>query len=205
MRTDLTAPFCTEVYAYDYAGDSAGGGFGTFGGRLLGPTGLNAKRLYTAFTVWFSEGYVTHTNTGTEKLWYPFGTVNSSFGIAIPSGGTAAGPLVFSMGTQTGIGPSVNVQPSGAQTQKGVWNLVEIEMHQNSGASTTDGVLRVWLNGGLVWELTNLNYGGTAASPVWTQPRWDSTRGGGDSTVLTPPEGQTRKFSRFAVYASETL
>ena len=204
-RTDLTAPFSTAVYAYDYPGNDAGNGVGTIAGRLLGPATMSAKRLYTSFSVYFSEGYVTHTNTGTEKLWYPLGTVDSSFGIAIPSGGTAAGPLVFSMGTQTGIGPSVNVQPSGTQTQKGVWNLVEVEMHQNSGASTTDGVLRVWLNGEQVWELTNLNYGGTAASPVWTTPRWSSVRGGGASTVLTPPGGQTRKFSRLAVYASGTL
>jgi hypothetical protein len=202
-RTDSTAPYSTAVYAYDYPGDDAGNGVGVLGGTLTGPSTLAAKRIYTAFTLYLTANYVTHTNQ--EKMWYPLGTVNPALNLAVPSGGDAYGAAVWALQTQTGIGPGNVVQSSGAQVSKGLWHRVEVEMVQNTAASTTDGVLRVWLNGALVLQHTGVNYGGTNADPVFTTPRWASTRGGGASTVLTPPEGQGRRFSRFALYASTSM
>ena len=212
-KTDATAPGGDDVYEYTYPGNSAGNGSGVANpdgpGELStlysNATGIAARKMYVSFYVWFSENYVTHTNR--EKLFYPFKTAvaQPAIDIEIAPGSDAYGTMAFNIQTQSDVGPQNVSQTAGPFLTKGHHHLVEIEVVMNTTTNTTDGELRVWLNGTLVWTRTDLNYGGANAAPTLTTFRIDGTRGGGASSVLTPPEGQTRRFAYLSAHYSTTL
>lgn len=202
-KTDGSAPNTADVYEYSYPEGSLGAGVGVDGGLFFGTQSASWKRMYVCFDLWLSANYVTHTNQ--EKLWYPYGnTSNTSLNMAIPSGGTSEGIAAMAIQPQTDRGVQNVTSPTGF-IAKGEWQQIEVYMQQNT-PSSTDGVLRVWRNGTLVWEITSdLNYGNANSDPVFIGPRIASTRGGGDSTVPVPSGGMTRRFSRLACHYSTTL
>ena len=211
-QTDLASSFPPDIYTYSYPGNNAGNGVGAVGGTLNSlPEMTAAQQIYSCFDIWLSADYVVHTNE--EKTFYPIrqsslGQGASDLVLMPPSGsGSAAGPdAAVGINVQSNFGAAqFFIQSSGPYIAKGEWNRVEVLMKMNSAASTTDGVVQVWVNGTQVINRSDICWGGTGSSPFWKRYRMASTRGGGVSSVLTPAGGQTRKFSRWSCHYKDSL
>lgn len=65
---------------------------------------------------------------------------------------------------------------------RGVWTKIEAYVKSSTTNTSRDGIVRWWINGVLVGNYTNLNYGGTAGINEWV---WSETWDGGVSPVPT--------------------
>lgn len=197
-----------NVFRTSYPGNSAGNGAG---GAMIVANITGQRRFYLRLRAYFSPGYVVHSNNGTEKFFYPRGAGGASdpsIGICYPETGAGSGPS----GTRIGIGiiPQTvqgdgNFRPAESSPVwmgKGVINAVELFLQMNT-AGQANGVFRAYINGVLHHERTTLQYT-TDAAGVWNIFRMDGTRGGGASSVLTPPGGQTRDYDYMAVWGATT-
>ena len=57
---------------------------------------------------------------------------------------------------------------------RGVWTKIEAYVKSSTTNTSRDGIVRWWINGVLVGNYTNLNYGGTAGINEWVwSETWD--------------------------------
>jgi hypothetical protein len=206
--TDPSAPFGPHVFEAFYPGNHAGNGGG--GGHLLGPNGQQWRRVYFSLMMWVPSDYSTHSNG--EKFFYPVVVTpnqptQSSYLEWRPIGDdTPNGPRFgFNLITQTSNFPTQRHSPppsTAARVTKGKWTRIEAYCIMN-GVGRSDGVVRAWIDGQLAVDFTNVRFSGATAESVFEGIRFTGTRGGGASSVLTPPQGQVRRFSRLAFFASE--
>lgn len=222
--TVADAPYGPDVFEMTYPGNDAGNGTG--GARIIGPNcdgrsggssdptgecfeqGKRWTRIYTSMMVWVPANYSMHTNAGTEKWlynWTTDGTNRSA--LVIQWGALSAG----ANGPTFGLyfypqAPSLTVTPQTGTERvvKGQWNRLEVYIQLNS-PNKADGEYRAWINGQLVHSVSNFLYRNGSNQWYFDGILFDGTRGGGASSVLTPPEGQSRRYSRMAFYASEVL
>lgn len=82
----------------------------------------------------------------------------------------------------------------------GAWQLFEVYI-RNNDPLTSNGVLRVWRDGVLRGEYTNLRFHGDSFERGWNNPRFDATRGGGDDGFGPLPADQFRYLDRISHYA----
>lgn len=62
---------------------------------------------------------------------------------------------------------------------RGQWYHIEVQQQMNT-PGTADGILRVWIDGTLVMEYTDVTiYDGTATNPGWSMVDWEPVFGGG--------------------------
>lgn len=197
--TDSSAPWSPpDVVRIQYPGNDAGNG--ATGGWVYTGDSYAFKRMYMCIAVKFDSTYVTHTNG--EKLWYPTGTnsMATPANIYIPVGGTATGTDIrVSVAPQSTIGTQQFYQTAGPYIQKGQWQMVEHYFVMNT-PGVANGVWQAWINGTQVANESTVGYANLDS--VWQAARWTGTRGGGASTVLTPPEGQRRFYDRVAVWGA---
>jgi hypothetical protein len=205
---DPSAPFGPHVYEAWYPGNHAGNGGG--GGFLMGPNGQRWRRMYFSVMAWVPTTYSTHSNG--EKFFYPVVVtpgqpIQSSYVEWRPIGDdTPNGPRFgFNLITQTSNFPTQRHSPppsTAARVTKGQWTRIEVYCVMNS-VGRNDGVLKAWINGQLAADFTAVRFSGATAESVFENIRFSGVRGGGASSVLTPPQGQVRRFSRLAFFASE--
>ena len=199
------APHASTAFETRYAGNDAGNGVG--GAKLQTPETSSWTKMCFALAMWVPSNYVIHSNT--EKFFYP---------LTLQGGVVSAFPINWAPGWQPGSGPSASTfgfgyapspgagfefQTGTARVTKGQWATVEFFMQMNT-PNTSDGVLKIWVDGAVAENKTDMRYFNGAAQAVWRAMRFDGTRGGGASTVLTPPGGQVRRYNRLAFYASDT-
>lgn len=65
---------------------------------------------------------------------------------------------------------------------RGVWTKIEAYVKSSTTNTSRDGIVRWWINGVLVGNYTNLNYGGTAGINEWV---WSETWDGGVNPLPT--------------------
>jgi hypothetical protein len=192
--TDATAPFGPNVFETVYAGNSYGNGTG--GAKIFDQGGRNWRRIYYSLMMFIPNNYVVHSNE--EKFWYPLvrtGTTMTGFMMSFWPG---ENEIVWKIYSEPGTSDWIM---TGARVQKGRWTNVEVFMELNTPGNK-NGVLKVWVDGQVSVDRTNILYYHGAVQGVIDGIRFDGTRGGGTATVPTPPEGQVRKYNRLAFFAS---
>ena len=199
--TDGTAPYNSTVLETPYAEGSLGGGVGV--GSLSGPEDQGWKRIYFAQMVWFSSNYSMHTNE--EKYFYPL--------VASPGNPNEGyGNIDFSLvGSQTANGTQFGFKWYGqlsSATQghitKGQWCKVEMNLVMST-LGNADGVLQIWVDGVQAMNSSTIAYSLEDTAATFLGMRFDSTRGGGNSSFAVPSGGQVRRFDRLALYASTSF
>lgn len=185
-----------NVYRTSYPEGSAGDGAG--GSTIEGDNGLSLKRIYGFARAYFSPNYVVHDLNGSEKFWYPVvrqvggGVITSSaFTIGYPDSPTS-GNIRLHLGPQTDRGPQSIDQAAGPYIIRGQINTVEWYSIMNT-PGLSDGVWQSWINGQLVVDRADINYG-NGVNAAWVGPRFTGTRGGGASSVLVPAGGMYRDY-----------
>lgn len=206
------APYGPDVFEQVYPGNDAGNGYG--GARIFGPNcdgragecyrqGKRWTRVYMSMMVWVSPNYSMHTNPGTEKWMYNWTTDGTNrLALVIQWGALNAG----ANGPTFGLyfypqAPSLEVTPQtgSGRVVKGQWNRLEVYIQLNS-PNTANGEYRAWINGQLVHSVSNFLYRNGSSQWYIDGILLEGIRGGGASAVLTPPEGQVRRYSRMAFY-----
>ncbi len=219
--TDATAPYkpagsspnCTDI---GYVEGGAGNGF--CDSVISGTAPQTWVRAYFAMSMLVSPNYVWHSNA--EKFFYPnFETAGrdtkaTSIGWRLA---TTDNPNSAVCGWEADC--QVPAQPSGtsyvlqsdanpARMQKGVWQKVEVYVQVNTPGNG-DGVLRIWVDGVIAIEKTDMRYTPStyfdAPQSTIRAAKFEGVRGGGASTVLVPTGGMYRRFDRLAFYASSSF
>jgi len=185
----------THVFQQYYPGNNAGNGYG--GSLLEEPQGKRYTQLYVAISVYVPTDYVIHTNG--EKFLYLRNNCSgcsqsSSIINWVPWGdGETATSDTWSL-----YHWDVTTQPNGPnRLTKGRWNRVEMWLKANTPGNA-DGELTAWINGVLAWHKTGISWRASSSQVYWEGLRFDGTRGGGTSRVLTPAAGQSRFYGRVA-------
>jgi hypothetical protein len=84
--------------------------------------------------------------------------------------------------------------------------LVEGYVVMNTPGNS-DGLLRVWIDGGLAFEATGLAFTSAdqTVQPYIGYARFSGTRGGGASSTAVPIGGQYRRINRIAYYGGTSF
>jgi hypothetical protein len=134
-------------------------------------------RVYTAAWVKWSDPGVVHG--GNQKMWYYYHGADSSDGGLVtgffPGDASSA---IKPNGQPQGGSPGV-MEPAGNDPRlpvKGQWFLIETLAVMNT-ASASNGVYRIWLNGELLVDYSNVSYR-SAATP-WRECNLNWYFGGG--------------------------
>lgn len=209
-QTDMTAPYPGGIFATIYPGNHAGDG----GGGAVTATDLpaNTTELYFSLMARFvgsgGDPYATHTNG--EKFFYPtIGAANQSqlataMNFTVHS--TANGPeMAFAFNSQMNGGPATWLiyYTEGARVVKNEWSMIEMYCKLNTPGNS-DGIWNVWVNGVPATANTDMVYSNHPVQSHFLGRLFDGTRGGGTSSVLTPPGGQQRHYNRLTLYTRST-
>lgn len=194
------APWGNAAFETYYGGNDAGNGEG---GAKIWANGGPYRRMYFALSMWVSPDYSVHTNG--EKFFYPIVVTNGQ-----PTGSTcfewfltgseSARGATFSLGVDAQIGLGRIYQPQ-AKLRKGVWQTVEFYVVMNTPGKS-DGVWQAWIDGQMVVDRNDMRYSNASTQSLFEGMRFDGTRGGGPSEVLTPAGGQVRRYNRLAFFGS---
>jgi len=186
IRTDATAP-SGEGVAYGLlfnTGMVAGFGPGAVDEWSVAG-GSPFSRIYFDMLIKFAGG-----PNGDLSTWDFHGGVNKFLGFFGSGGGT--GNEMHGRGWGSGVGSTIDVQwlqqipvlrvllpntPNSPTLTVSQWHRVEIQMDLNNGS--TNGTLKLWLDGGLVLDYSDLNYGGGGFNIKHNSPTWGG--GGGPS------------------------
>lgn len=199
--SDPSAPYGSSVFETFYPGNHSGDGVG--GALLYGSQSNRWRRMYFSIMVWVPSNYVIHSNS--EKFFYPIITTNGSNTASAPvnwNGWGSSTHQIFGFTVTTGNPATTLIANRGAVVTKGRWTMIEMFLQLNS-PNAADGIWRAWVDGVPAADFSNVSYYGAATQSYFDGIRFDGTRGGGTSTVLTPPGGQVRRYNRLAFYASE--
>jgi hypothetical protein len=204
-------PDGTTFFRVKYAGNDAGDGYG--GAEIFTSIG-GWRRMYVAARVWVPTDYVIHTNE--EKFLYPKIHINGQqvahtiigwytrermYGAAQGHGASSS---TWGMGYNAQLGQGRRYQPNnGVWLQKGRWNLIEVEILVNQNGP--NGTLKIWVNGTQALFHQGVQFTQQEGQAVVGSLLISSIRGGGASTVLTPPDGQERRYSRLVVHGLPTM
>lgn len=198
------APGAT-VFATRYVGGSTGDGAG--GCRIIDAQSFAYAKLGVAMMIYVPSNYSIHSNG--EKFLYLFksgagGAVQLLLqwlleGSETPSGSTFGMEFTHDLSSYDNW-KFFNV--GSLRVPKDEWFQMEARFERNNPAGTANGIIRVWINGTLCMQHTNINYSaGSGTLATIDGIRFDGTRGGGASSEETPPEGQERLYGRLAWYA----
>ncbi len=202
-RVDPSAPNSPDVYDVTYAGNNAGDGYGA--GTLWGPERHQWRQVYFAMSLWLPANYSMHSNE--EKFFYPLVTTNGQhtsstiFGWYTTGSESPSSPT-WTLGGDAQLGSPRFYQSSNVKPRKGSWQKLEYYIVMNSPGQS-NGILRIWVNGDLAMDRSNMRYSNASTQSFFDGIRFATTRGGGASSALTPPEGQIRRYDRLAFFAGQ--
>jgi hypothetical protein len=199
--TDASAPYGSSVFETFYPGNDFGNGVG--GAKVYNQEGNNWRKVYFSMAMWVPSNYSIHSNG--EKFFYPLITTNGAITGSAPInfapivGGPSGSNFGFVMIPRPGS--VAEPQNGAAMVPKGQWAQVEFYMEMNTPGSS-NGVLKVWVNGQVATNRSDIMYSGASTQSVFDGIRFDGTRGGGVSNTPTPAGGQVRRYNRLAFYAA---
>jgi hypothetical protein len=165
-------------------------------GRIYTSANLGWRRFYTCFRHRFSATY--ECGTGYEKFIYPALSGGFTGQVPILNIARSGDGMRFAM-IRYEIEPFVI--PIGPRClERGVWQTVEVEWLLNT-ANTNDGIMRARVDGVLCVEVLGWRayQGAASAIDFW---RYDTTNGGGPSSIPAPPEGNRREIDRISLYGA---
>jgi hypothetical protein len=178
-----------------FPGNHAGDGVGPL---TMMVSGLNSRAHYMVTRMRYSPNYVFHTNS--EKLFYPVQNV------AGEGNWGAASLNVSGFGHLVGVSGPIQTAPVGEPKTApnvvpiGPWFTAEFFVELNTPGQA-NGTWQAWINGVRVMNVTNWRFSNNPTTQMlFTLARQDMTRGGGPSTILTPPEGVWVEVDRLAFY-----
>lgn len=143
--------------------------------------------IFAAFEAqWASDNPVSTSSGGNKHLIINF-SGGSRFIVNFDEGAAAGNWSIYGGTT----GSSDWGTSTGAYTL-GAWTIVELQLVKPTGPSTTDGILRLWVDDVLVLERTNLQYGGSVGSDFpagnFSNATWDASNNG--NHTADHPSGQ---------------
>jgi hypothetical protein len=176
LRTDATdAPVSSpSVLRAAYPAGYAGGSAPWVDTR---DTGLSDE-IYYAMALKLSANFEGHSSS-TNKI--NFVWINGTPTTFLSAEGSGSNDLELQLRLQNDPDPRArlvpNVGPSGVLA-RGVWHNIEVQMICNA-TGVADGVARVWLNGTLITEYTDVEYVATNQNwgDFYLQPVWGGTGG----------------------------
>jgi hypothetical protein len=201
--TDATAPYSPDKVARFVYPAGAADGFGT------GQRGVDVPddtvRVYTSFNIRLSSNYTVHPSN--QKIIYLFRTTDQSngsmvLGIRPGSGETdyTAGTLRWNMQTQTS--DATRYSNTGTPSLvRDTWYHVEMLAVMNTIAGTADGVFKVWVDGDLIFDYSNVLFTDTGGVMKWRDAAFDPYYGGNTPGHTIPSECYIYT-DNYTVYAS---
>jgi hypothetical protein len=188
--TDSTAPYSPDkVVRFVYpSGD--GQGFGTGYRTVTVP--IDTTRLYGCFNIRLSSNYTVHPSN--QKVVYLYHNTDQSLGSAVlgiragaSESDLTAGTLRWNMEAQNGDGIRYANVGSGAIVRD-VWYRIEWEAVMNTVVDTADGAWRLWVNGTLAMDYTNIAWATGSDPLVWRRSNLDPYYGGNTPGHTIPSE-----------------
>ena len=207
--TDVTAPNSSAILRHPTPGNSLGGGFGS-GLWEIRALDLWKRGYFCAAMKLVGSGgepYRIHNNE--EKFFYPiqrFDSDNSEAGVATQFAFRGDVPdLLWDWHCDAQNGdPRFYQNTSVTCDPDNVWNMFEMYIQMNT-LGNADGIWKMWINGGLAADISNIEYNKQGSTTSWSGTRMSNVRGGGDDVALTPAGGQARYFDRMTFYTSASL
>ena len=172
-------------------------------GNLYTNSPLNWRRFYICLRHRFSASYQCHT--ASEKFLYPGFLNNESQGAVLnvsrraDGDGNDMGFLYIPYQNPPGERFGQNIGPR--CITRGAWHTIESEWVLNT-PNTANGVLRVWVDGTQVINVTDWIANEGAVQTVVDYFRYDTTAGGGVSGIAAPAEGNRRQIDRISLYGA---
>ncbi len=157
-------------------------------GRIRIPISGTPDELFAAFEAqWASDNPTSNSGGGNKHLIVTF-SGGSRFLVNFDDG-LAAGTWTIYGGT-TG---SAEWYPTGTiAATLGAWVVVELYLKKPTGPSTTDGILRLWVDDTLALERTDLQYGAATGDDFptgnYSVAYWDASNNG--NHTADHPSGQ---------------
>ena len=171
-----------RVSRFRYPGGS--GAVTYVGGIYANPLPAGTVRVYSAFCMKLLPGFVMHPVT--VKLLYFYRQLESSGSLVVgiePNGNRSTGGIVFNGSPQTSIEPWVLPSNQGGYTfQRDEWQRVEVLAVMNTPGKS-DGVYRLWVNGTLRAQYTNVRYSEGSQPHEWRTLNFDPYYGGADAAA----------------------
>jgi hypothetical protein len=189
--TDATAPSGDSKVARFVYPAGAAAGYGTGGASLVIPD--NTVRIYNSFNMRMSSNYTVHPSN--QKLSYAFKATDKSvgshvLGIMPGSGETnyTSGVLRFNMQPQVSGEPTRYRNSGSLVPVRDVWYHIETLSVMNTVLGTADGIFRMWVDGVLHMDYTNVLFSDTGGILKWRNFSLDPYYGGNTPGHTIPTE-----------------
>jgi hypothetical protein len=176
--SDTTAPRSANNVAHGIFNAGAPGGTAPF--RVERPFGGKAyTTIYECVWMMHSANFTDGGNLGTKVSFYLGGGQNNYW--AFDGGATGHDGFYFFFGIQGGGGDR-SWRASWSAKPLGVWHKYEILTVSNTPGQN-NGILRVWADGQLILQSTDVAWWGATQTPAWTGVSWEPVYGGGLNPV----------------------
>lgn len=189
ITSDATAPHGAPLVGeMEYRGESSTGannGYpdtGTEPASVMKSLGAVYQRAYLSKWLKYSNPFKGHFSGVNKQDHFWIAGGNRVYLSAHGSGTGALQPRVILQGTPGGNRNLVpNIVPDAVIT-RGQWHRWELERVCNT-AGNADGIIRLWLDGVLILEYTDVQFVTAGESHVWTDHEWAPTWGGTGSNT----------------------
>lgn len=203
---DASTPYSNGAVRQSYEGNGLGNGYGI--GIMLREEGV-WPRQYNVAMVKFEgsngQPYKVHANDE-KTLFNRVYTVDGQPDNGGPNFGydSNAGYVRCFMQLPINNAPRL-YQNRPVYFQVGQWQKVEHYIQTNTPGNA-DGIWRMWINGQLAAEHTNIRFSNSTTEQTgFFGTRYETVRGGGADNGPTPAGGQSRLYDRIATYVSSTV
>lgn len=171
ITTDETAPLSPPNVGFmPFPAQAIGGGSTYSPGKLRpfnfpGFYGVSYRKLYVRYAIQYSENFQGHNSSVNKQLFIWMDTQGGRF--VSRAFGSGSNPLNLDVAMQGGPQSSsafpANVGGQTGELSRGDWHIIEFQVEMNSfngSTANSDGILRVWIDGDLTHEYTNMKYMG---------------------------------------------
>lgn len=143
--------------------------------------GPQSEEIYISFHLKLSENWQGH-DSGVNKLGFVW--IHDNAAVYFSAQGTGDGTIRPRIRLQDVPDGARNLEPnvSDAVVERGQWHRWEIQLVSNTPGSP-DGIARIWLDGVLVSDHTDVRYSGASQANVWQHVFWYPVWGGMDDAV----------------------
>jgi hypothetical protein len=135
------------------------------------------SQIYLAFPLKMSSNFY---GCGTNKIFFIW--LASQPAVYLKANGNGNGPLTFMISTQSSAS-SADPLAVGTAVTRNQWTNIEVYMRVNTG-SNHDGIVKIWQDGNLTINLSNVEFVTASDSHNWQRVAWNPTWGGGCSGTV---------------------
>ena len=153
-------------------------GFGAGSGPIDTEVNLSGiSEIYLSFPMKLSSNFY---GCGTNKIFFIW--LAGQPAIYLKADGDGNGPLTFWISTQSSAS-SADPLAVGSAVTRNQWANIEVYMKVNTG-SNRDGIVKIWQNGTLTINVSNVEFVTASDSHTWERVAWNPTWGGGCSGTV---------------------